>query len=175
MGLFRKIARETDHKKILELTVEGAMKLTNADGATLFIRSENEQLNFEIFCSDSLEIKYGGKAFESPNFAPLALHLDTGPNLHNVACYSVLEDKIVNIPDAYLTQEFDFSWNRTFDKQTGYRSKSFLTIPLKNHEKKLLGFYSLLMRCIQLQLTSFPSARKRKCLPNFWHFKQHSP
>lgn len=143
-GIVSKIAREADHKKILELTVEGAMKLTNADGATLYIVTDDDHLKFEIFCSESLGIRYGGKSFETPTFEPLPLHLDTGPNLHNVACYSVLEDKIVNIPDAYLTQEFDFSRTRTFDKQTGYRSKSFLTIPLKNHEQKIVGVLQLI-------------------------------
>ena len=96
-GIVSKLARETDHKKILELTVEGAKKLTNSDGGTLYIVTEDQKLKFEILCSDSLNLRYGGSNYEEPNFDPLPLYLDDRPNLHNVACYSVLQDQIITL------------------------------------------------------------------------------
>ncbi|MEI8027296.1 MAG: HD domain-containing phosphohydrolase [Pseudomonadota bacterium] len=142
-GIVKAMSRETDHKKLLEMTVFGARLLTNADGGTLYFRDKN-QLKFEIIFNESLKIHMGGSSHENLNFDPLPLYLDGSPNLNNVACYAVINDQIVNLEDAYLTQDFDFSRTRQFDKQTGYRSKSFLTIPLKNHEKEIIGVIQLI-------------------------------
>jgi HD-GYP domain-containing protein (c-di-GMP phosphodiesterase class II) len=142
-GIVKAMSRETDHRKLLEMTVFGARLLTNADGGTLYFKEKN-QLKFEIIYNESLKIHMGGSSSENLNFDPLPLYLDGNPNLNNVACYAVLKDQIVNLEDAYLTQEFDFSRTRQFDRQTGYRSKSFLTIPLKNHEKDIIGVIQLI-------------------------------
>lgn len=61
-----------------------------------------------------------------------------------VVTYAVLNDVTVNIPDAYETAGFDFSGTRAFDARTGYRSKSFLTVPMKNHENDIIGVLQLI-------------------------------
>ena len=54
----------------------------------------------------------------------------TGPPNHkNVASYAALSGQSVNIADAYESDNFDFSGTKKFDEGTGYRSKSFLTVP----------------------------------------------
>ena len=58
--------------------------------------------------------------------------------------YSVAKDQTVNIKDAYLAEGFDFSGTRKFDEKTGYRSQSFLTVPMKNHEHKIIGVLQLI-------------------------------
>ncbi len=50
----------------------------------------------------------------------------------------------INIPDAYKAKDFDFSGTKKFDKGTGYRSGSFLTVPLKNHDGDVIGVLQLL-------------------------------
>jgi HD-GYP domain-containing protein (c-di-GMP phosphodiesterase class II) len=61
-----------------------------------------------------------------------------------VAAYSVLQDATINIEDAYTADGFDFSGTRKFDQKTGYRSKSFLTVPMKNHESEIIGVLQLI-------------------------------
>ncbi|HSN41703.1 MAG TPA: HD domain-containing phosphohydrolase, partial [Burkholderiales bacterium] len=46
--------------------------------------------------------------------------------------------------DAYTEKGFDFSGTKNFDKKTGYRSQSFLTVPMKNHEGEIIGVLQLL-------------------------------
>lgn len=137
------ITQESDHSRMLELTVKGAQELTNADGGTLYVRTETNELKFEILMNSSLGIHIGGTSYEKAQFEPLPLLLEGAPNHHNVAAHCVLADKIINLDDVYLTAEFDFTGARKFDKTTGYRSKSFLTLPLKNHDKDIIG-------CVQL-------------------------
>ncbi len=50
----------------------------------------------------------------------------------------------VNIADAYTADGFDFTGTRNFDKKTGYRSKSFLTVPMANHENEIIGVLQLI-------------------------------
>jgi len=58
---------------------------------------------------------------------------DGKPNDKMVAAYAARTGNTVNIADAYTAAGFDFSGMRNIDKKTGYRSKSFLTVPMKNH------------------------------------------
>jgi HD-GYP domain-containing protein (c-di-GMP phosphodiesterase class II) len=50
----------------------------------------------------------------------------------------------VNIADAYAADGFDFSGTRAFDSKTGYRSRSFLTVPMRNHEHETIGVLQLI-------------------------------
>src|SRR5438874_5259439 len=61
-----------------------------------------------------------------------------------VAAYAALTGKTVNIADAYTADGFDFSGTRAFDAKTGYRSKSFLTVPMRNHDNETIGVLQLI-------------------------------
>jgi HD-GYP domain-containing protein (c-di-GMP phosphodiesterase class II) len=76
---------------------------------------------------------------------PLPLYLEDGsPNKKMVAATCALEDKVINIPDVYEAVGFSFEGTKKFDAGTGYRSKSMLVIPLKNHEFEIIGVLQLL-------------------------------
>lgn len=61
-----------------------------------------------------------------------------------IAAYVGITGETVNIEDAYKAKGFDFSGTKMFDEKTGYHSKSFLTVPLKNHEDEIIGVLQLL-------------------------------
>lgn len=139
------LSAERDHDRLLEMILLGAKEITNADGGTLYTVTDDRHLRFEIMRTDSLDIALGGTTGKTPPFPPLALYLEDGiPNLNMVAAYAALTDSTVNIEDAYEVEGFDFSGTRKFDQNTGYRSTSFLTIPMKNHENEIIGVLQLL-------------------------------
>ena len=124
-----------------------AKSLTRADGGTLYLMSNNrKQLFFHIIRNDTLKIAMGGTTGTPIPFPPLELYdLDTGsPNHQNVATYVALTGKGIVIQDAYTEQGFDFSGTRRFDAGTGYRSKTFLTVPLKNIRGDVIGVLQLI-------------------------------
>jgi HD-GYP domain-containing protein (c-di-GMP phosphodiesterase class II) len=136
---------ERDNKSLLEIILLGAKELTNADGGTLYTVTDDAKLKFEIMRTLSLNIAMGGTTGKEIPFPSLPIYLEDGrPNTNMVAAYSVINAKTVNIPDAYLTEGFDFSGTRKFDENTGYRSKSFLTVPMKNHENEIIGVLQLI-------------------------------
>ncbi|MCP3961083.1 MAG: response regulator [bacterium] len=139
------LSAEKDHARLMELILLAAKDLTLADGGTIYTRTENDQLRFEIMLTDSLGISLGGTSGRPITLPPLPLH-DTGgnPNQRMVAARAAISGETVNIPDAYDAQDFDFSGTREFDGRTGYRSKSFLTVPMKNHEEEVIGVLQLI-------------------------------
>jgi len=138
------LSQERDINRLLETILIAAKNITNADGGTLY-RSVEDKLKFEIVLNDSLGIKMGGTSGNSIPFYPIPLHQENGiKNTSMVAAYAALNDETVNIADAYTAEGFDFSGTRNFDKKTGYRSTSFLTIPMKNHEGEIIGVLQLL-------------------------------
>jgi hypothetical protein len=139
------LSAERDAPCLLEMILLGAKEITGADGGTLYTVTDDRTLRFEIMRTDSLGIALGGTTGKEIPFAPLPLYAEDGsPNNNMVAAYSVLHDCTVNIEDAYVAEGFDFSGTRKFDEKTGYRSKSFLTIPMKNHENEIIGVLQLL-------------------------------
>jgi HD-GYP domain-containing protein (c-di-GMP phosphodiesterase class II) len=139
------LSAEHDNNRLLEIILLGAKELTNADGGTLYTVTEDAKLKFEILRTLSLNIAMGGSTGIDIPFPALPIYLDDGkPNTNMVAAYSVVNATTVNIPDAYLTEGFDFSGTRKFDEKMGYRSQSFLTVPMKNHENEIIGVLQLI-------------------------------
>ncbi|MFL9711620.1 HD domain-containing phosphohydrolase [Methylobacillus sp. Pita1] len=139
------LSAEHDHQRLLEMIVMSAKRLTNADAGTLYSVTQDKTLRFEIMRTSSLGIAMGGTTGNPIPFQPLPLYLANGqPNHHMVAAYAVLNDCTVNIEDAYSAEGFDFSGTRQFDATTGYRSRSFLTVPMKNHEGEIIGVLQLI-------------------------------
>jgi HD-GYP domain-containing protein (c-di-GMP phosphodiesterase class II) len=138
------LSQEKDINSLLQNILTAAKNLTNADGGTLYLIDEGK-LKFEIVLNESLNIRMGGTTGNPVPFYPIPLkHPDGTENNGMVAAYVALHHQTVNIADAYTAEGFDFSGTRKFDHKTGYRSTSFLTIPMKNHEGELIGVLQLL-------------------------------
>jgi HD-GYP domain-containing protein (c-di-GMP phosphodiesterase class II) len=139
------LSAERNHARLMEIILLEAKRLCNADGGTLYLVTDDNKLKFELMHTDSLGIAMGGTTGKEIPFPPLPLFDASGqPNHKNVAAHVALTGKTVNIPDAYVAEGFDFSGTKKFDAGTGFRSKSFLTVPLKNHDGDVIGVLQLL-------------------------------
>ena len=139
------LSKERDMDKLLEMILLEAKRIANSDGGTLYMMTDDQRLKFEIIMTDSLNFHMGGTSGEDIPFYPVKLYTDEGEeNKSMIAAYVALTGETVNLPDAYKAKGFDFSGTKMFDEKTGYRSKSFLTVPLKNHEDEIIGVLQLL-------------------------------
>src|SRR5881296_4199319 len=142
------LSQEKDIDHLLEKILLAAKAITRAAGGTLYVlepSDEGPQLRFAIMRNDSLGIAMGGTTGSDIPYYPIHLSGKDGkPNNQMVAAYAALTGKTVNIADAYTEEGFDFSGTRNFDKKTGYRSKAFLTVPMKNHESEIIGVLQLI-------------------------------
>ena len=139
------LSTESDSNKLFEMILEEARNITNADGRTLYSKNEIGNLQFEILRNDTMSTIMGGSSGTKIPFDPVKLWVDEStPNQSNVSAYVALTGETVNIKDAYEEAGFDFSGTKAYDQKTGYRSQSFLTVPLKNHENEIIGVMQLL-------------------------------
>jgi len=142
------LSQEKDINHLLEKILLAVKAITRADGGTLYVlepSDEGPRLRFAIMRNESLGIAMGGTTGNAIPFYPVHLYGKDGkPNNQMVAAYAALTGKTVNIADAYTAEGFDFSGTRNFDRKTGYRSKAFLTVPMKNHESEIIGVLQLL-------------------------------
>lgn len=139
------LSAEKDFNRLLESLVVEAQEVTGADAGTLYLLSDST-LQFVIVRNGTLNINMGGTSGNKISFPPLPLyHGDGSENFANIATYTALTRKKVTVADAYETSEgFDFSGPRAFDKNTGYHSKSFLTIPLEGPDHGVIGVLQLI-------------------------------
>ncbi len=117
LEISKAITAEKDLDRLLGIILGGASKLLRADRSSLFLVDEARGELYSRIAQKS-EIK----EIRFPMKMGLAGHVATAR-------------EILNIPDAYDDPRF----NRAFDKQTGYRTKSVLCIPLVTHEDKVVG------------------------------------
>ena len=139
------LSAEKNINKLLEVIVDYARDLSHADAGTLYILDDDkEHLRFEIMQNDTMKTRIGGTSEVEISLPKVPLHSDGKPNYYNVSSYTALTGETVNIPDVYKAKEFDFTGPMEYDAATGYRSKSMLVIPMKNHENNIIGVLQLL-------------------------------
>jgi HD-GYP domain-containing protein (c-di-GMP phosphodiesterase class II) len=138
------LSRERDIDRLLEAILAAAKTITRADGGTLYRLTEERTLRFEIVRTSSLRYYLGGTTGNPVPFYPIQLYKDGKPNHGMIAAHAALTGQTVNIADAYTAEGFDFTGTRAFDAKTGYRSKSFLTVPMRNHEGETIGVLQLI-------------------------------
>jgi HD-GYP domain-containing protein (c-di-GMP phosphodiesterase class II) len=130
---------------LLERILMAAKHLTDADGGTLYRPDASRaSLLFQIAVNDTLGLHLGGSGGGAIDIAPVPLRDAAGaPRFDSVAAYAANRGCAVNIDDVYQAGEFNFSGMRQFDQRFGYRTRSILTVPMRDHEGQLLGVLQL--------------------------------
>jgi len=136
----------SDTKRLTEQILKEAKAITNADGGTIFMlndKLEIHQLEFSLMVNDPLDIYLGGADVDDIDLPPLPVKHNQVEGKSGLATHCAITGEVVNISDAYDNNEFDFTHVREFDQQHDYYSKSFLAVPLTNHEDEVIGVLQL--------------------------------
>ena len=132
------LSAERDISKLHELIVRNARELTRADGGSLFLLETNEagdnSLRFAV-------------AQTGPDDAGTHLGAVLPLTRGSVAGYVALSGEVVRIDDAYeIPETSEYRFNQSFDKQNGYRSKSMMVVPMRDHDNAIVGVIQLINR-----------------------------
>jgi HD-GYP domain-containing protein (c-di-GMP phosphodiesterase class II) len=138
------LSAERDISKLHELIVRNARELTRADGGSLFLvekaEGEPDKLRFAV-------------AQTGPNDAGTHLGAVLPLTRGSVAGYVALSGEVVRIADAYeIPETSEYRFNQSFDKQNGYRSKSMMVVPMRDHENAIVGVIQLINRKPEFEL-----------------------
>ncbi|MDX1571271.1 MAG: HD domain-containing phosphohydrolase [Xanthomonadales bacterium] len=139
------LSAEKDLDTLMEMILLEAKDLAHADGGTVYRRTKEDKLQFEIIRNDTLGMARGGTTGEQIDIPPVEMYLEDGtPNESQIVSYAALSGETLNVKDAYDSSEFDFTGTKRFDEGTGYRTTSVLTVPLKNNKDRVIGVLQLL-------------------------------
>jgi phosphoserine phosphatase len=120
LDVTRKLAAPYDLDTMLREVVDAARSILRADRGTVFLHD--------------------------PKTSELVVRVGTGldtirmPDYKGIVGESAQTRTLINVPDCYADSRF----NRDIDKQTGYRSRCMLTIPLIGYEDSLVGVLQIL-------------------------------
>ncbi len=128
------LTAEKDKNLLLEKLLVEAMKLSACDAGTLYVY-EKGRLHFHIMKTLSQNVHRTEKNIHLP---PVELQEE------NVCAFSAIHRELINIPDVYHSDRFDFSGPKRYDEMTGYRTGSMLVVPLEDSEQKLIGVLQLI-------------------------------
>ena len=128
---------EKDDNKLLNAIVEKGMQITNCDASTLYLY-EDDVLKFRIMRTLSQNVARGIDGEPITDIPPVPFKEE------NVCAYTAIHRRVVNIPDVYISEEFDFSGPKRYDAMTGYRTQSMLVIPVENNTGELIGVLQML-------------------------------
>ena len=136
------LSAEREINNLLERILREAKSLSSADAGTLYLTTGRETLRFSIVLNDSLGIHEGGVSSNEVTLPDIPLVSES--EIEHIAARSAVSGETVTVHDAYDTDEFDFSGTHEFDALTGYRSTSFLSVPLKTLSGDVLGVLQLI-------------------------------
>lgn len=133
------LSAERDIDALLALILGKCREITAADAGSLYLLERgkdddsvaDDRLRFKLAQNDSVVVSF--EEFEIP--------LDQT----SIAGYVALTGDIVNVADAYhLSPGTPYTISRSFDQQSGYRTKSMLVVPMLDHRGQILGVVQLI-------------------------------
>ncbi len=130
------LSAEKDIAALLDRILTEAMDFTGCDGGTVYIR-EGDHLIFHNVVTRSKGVHLIRRGEENI-LPPVPLN-----PAHVCAC-SALERRLINIPDVYETDQYDFSGPRRYDSMNGYRTTSMLVVPMENENGGNIGVLQLI-------------------------------
>ena len=137
VAAFAQIDSELNHIQDIDILMERilleARRLIGCDAGSVMLR-EGKQLSLKYVQNDTL-----------PNGHRLDASASIPVNDKSIAGYAAMSGESVNIEDAYaIPTGKPYSFNKSFDLASGYRTRSMLTIPLVTSAKKNVGVLQLL-------------------------------
>jgi hypothetical protein len=131
------LSAEDDLMTLLTKILAEGQNIACCDAASLYLINEindhERELVFKLTQNDSMDLP-----FEEMRFP-----MDES----SIAGYVALTDNELNIPDAYqLSSNVSYKFNQSFDRKTGYRTKSIFAIPLTNKQKEVIGVLQFINR-----------------------------
>jgi HD-GYP domain-containing protein (c-di-GMP phosphodiesterase class II) len=152
------LSETRDVGQLLELILKKAREITAADAGSLYLVENGEApaaglrlplLRFKLTQNDSVQFPFGEHT--------LPLTEDS------MAGYCALHGEVIELADAYrIPKAMPFHFNASFDQQAGYRTRSLITLPMKNGKGEVLGVLQLIncKRNPKVQLTDSTAVRR---------------
>ncbi len=127
-----------DSDILMEHILKDAREFVNADAGSIYIRN-GDSLVFAYTQNDTLQkvLPEGEKLIYSTFTLPI--------NKESIAGYVAVTGQLLNIPDVYsIETDKPYRFGREFDEETGYKTRSVITIPLTTARQDIVGILQII-------------------------------
>ncbi len=127
-----------DSDILMEHILQDAREFVNADAGSIYIRN-GDSLVFAYTQNDTLQknLPKGEKLIYSTFTLPI--------NKESIAGYVAVTGQLLNIPDVYkIDSDRPYRFGREFDEETGYTTRSVITIPLTTARQDIIGILQII-------------------------------
>ncbi len=155
------LSAEKDFRKLLDLILFRALELARCDAGSLYIRVPDEdperpgEPRLRFVAAQNASVPFRFREAELPITD------------RSLAGYVALTGEVLLIEDAYaIPQHVPYRFNAGFDRETGYRTKNLLVLPMTNPKGQVTGVLQLInrKRDWEARLTT-PEAVEREVVP----------
>jgi phosphoserine phosphatase len=115
LDISRRLAATTDLDELLSMIIEAARQVLDCERATIFLYDPERHELFSRVATAAESIRF--------------------PADRGIAGAAATQGAVVNVPDAYADPRF----NPQIDRETGFRTRNLLTLPLENLDGDLMG------------------------------------
>ncbi|MFC1588107.1 HD domain-containing phosphohydrolase [Planctomycetota bacterium] len=142
----------SDLDELLKVILFECRQLLSADSGSIYLRLDAAGFPDAVKTDPEDPMVESGKVLlfqEAQNDSiDFSFQATTMPvSKRSIAGYVAMTKEILNIPDLYnIPEGVEYQFNTSYDKESGYRSKSMLTLPMLAHNGEVLGVISLLNR-----------------------------
>jgi len=132
------LATERDYNTLLDLILTQARQITGSDAGSLYVVETHE--------AEARRLRF--KMSQNHSRPDMPLVEFTMPIDHSsISGYVAATGEPLVIDDTYfLPPDVEYTFNRSIDEKYGYRTKSMMTIPMKDHKDEVIGVLQLVNR-----------------------------
>jgi two-component system sensor histidine kinase DegS len=140
------LSSEKDIFKLLDLIISNSITLTSSDAGTIYLVIEKETGNPSFLKGNHCEEKLLKFAIAKNQSMNAKFEESVSPITPQSICgYTAITGLPLKIKDAYAIRAGEeYCHNQNYDLETGYITKSVLSIPMKTQEDKVMGVIQLI-------------------------------
>ena len=125
---------------LMERVLECARSFVNADAGSIYIRNKDKDtLQFTYTQNDTLQerLPAGEKLIYTTFTLPI--------NRESMSGYVATTGQLLNVPNVYAIEPTaPYHFGKQFDEESGYQSRSVITVPLKTRRGDILGILQII-------------------------------
>jgi hypothetical protein len=142
------LSHERDLARLLDKILFESRRFTRAEAGTLYVK-EKDSLRFTCVQNEAMPSTSVTAGSSTGALMPIART--------SIAGYVAATGEILNIPDVYdIPGDLEYSFNDSFDRRSGYRTRSMLVVPMKEPDGTTIGVIQLInARDVEGRITSF--------------------
>ncbi len=142
------LSAERDIHRLLNLILKKARELTESDAGSIYTVQHTDRTKdgtAHYYEPDSINLHF--RAAQNDSKPNLNTNVTFPVSSSSLAGYAALHGETLCFDDCYhLPEEAPHRFNPDFDQKNGYRTKSVLVVPLKNHAAQVIGVLQLINR-----------------------------